>query len=87
MRKNNTFLPVGCLATGYFFDLESLPDQRCLQNPELVLSGLSGLVILDEIQSMPELFGVLRVLVDNPENRARFFLLGFIAQAKFVRQF
>lgn len=59
-----------------FFDLESLPDQRRLQNPELVLSGLSNLVVLDEIQRMPELFQVLRVLVDRPENRARFLILG-----------
>ena len=59
-----------------YFDLESLPDQRRLQNPELVLSGLSGLVILDEIQIMPELFPVLRVLVDHPENQAKFLILG-----------
>ena len=59
-----------------FFDLESLPDQRRLQNPELVLGSLQGLVILDEIQQMPELFSVLRVLVDRPENQARFVILG-----------
>ena len=49
-----------------FFDLESVPAQRQLQNPELVLGNLEGLVILDEIQLMPELFGTLRVLVDRP---------------------
>jgi predicted AAA+ superfamily ATPase len=59
-----------------FFDLESIPDQRRLQNPELVLSGLSGLVVLDEIQIMPELFQVLRVLVDRPENQAKYLILG-----------
>ena len=59
-----------------FFDLESVPDQRRLQNPELVLGSLKGLVVLDEIQEMPELFQVLRVLVDNPENEARFLILG-----------
>lgn len=59
-----------------FFDLESVPDQRRLQNPELALQGLDGLVVLDEIQVMPELFQVLRVLVDRPENRARFLILG-----------
>lgn len=46
-----------------FFDLESMPDQRRLQNPELMLGSLSDLVILDEIQTLPELFQVLRVLV------------------------
>ena len=59
-----------------FFDLESLPDQRRLQNPELVLGSIQGLVILDEIQQMPELFNALRVLVDRPENQARFIILG-----------
>lgn len=59
-----------------FFDVESLPDQRRLQNPELVLGSLSGIVVLDEIQEMPELFRVLRILVDRPENQARFLILG-----------
>ena len=59
-----------------FFDLESLPAQRQLQNPELVLGNLDGLVILDEIQLMPELFGTLRVLVDRPGQKARFIILG-----------
>ena len=58
------------------FDLESQPDIRRLQNPELALGSLEGLVILDEIQQMPELFSVLRVLVDRPENKARFLILG-----------
>lgn len=59
-----------------FFDLESLPDQRRLQNPELVLGSLQGLVVLDEIQQMPDLFRTLRVLVDRYENKARFVILG-----------
>lgn len=59
-----------------FFDLESQPDLRRLQNPELVLGNLSGLVVLDEIQLKPELFSVLRVLVDRPDNQARFLILG-----------
>jgi predicted AAA+ superfamily ATPase len=59
-----------------FFDLESQPDVRRLQNPELALSSLNGLVVIDEIQVMPELFAALRVLVDRPGNRARFLILG-----------
>ena len=62
-----------------FFDLESFPDQRRLQNPELVLGALEGLVVLDEIQALPELFQVLRVLVDRPENKAHFLILGSAA--------
>ena len=59
-----------------FFDLESQPDMRRLQNPELALSTLDGLVVIDEIQVMPKLFAALRVLVDRPLNRARFLILG-----------
>ncbi len=59
-----------------YFDLESIPDQRRLQNPELMLGSLAGLVILDEIQLMPELFSVLRVLVDRPGSQAKFLILG-----------
>lgn len=68
-----------------FFDLESVPDRQRLQNPELMLGSLEGLVVLDEIQLMPELFGVLRVLVDRPENRCRFLILGS-ASPHIVRQ-
>lgn len=59
-----------------YFDLESQIDQQRLQNPELTLNALEGLVILDEIQVKPELFNVLRVLVDRPENQVRYLILG-----------
>lgn len=59
-----------------YFDLQSQPDLRRLQNPELMLGSQRGVVILDEIQEMPELFKVLRVLVDRPQNRSRFLILG-----------
>jgi predicted AAA+ superfamily ATPase len=60
----------------HFFDLESPADVARLANPELVLSELRGLVVLDEIQRMPELFPVLRVLADRPGAPARFLILG-----------
>ena len=37
---------------------------------------MSGLVVIDEIQRQPELFETLRVLVDRPDNPARFLVLG-----------
>ncbi len=58
------------------FDLESAADRQRLQNPELILGSLKGLVVLDEIQSVPELFNVLRVLVDRPKSTTRFLVLG-----------
>jgi hypothetical protein len=59
-----------------FFDLESQPDLRRLQNPELALRAERGLVVLDEIQARPELFAVLRVLADRPRSGTRFLVLG-----------
>ncbi len=60
----------------HYFDLESPADQQRLQNPELMLGSLEGLVVLDEIQLKPELFNVLRVLVDRPQGNVRFLVLG-----------
>jgi predicted AAA+ superfamily ATPase len=47
--------------TTTFFDLKSQLDLNRLQNPQLMLGSLRGLVIIDEIQAMPDLFRVLRV--------------------------
>lgn len=58
------------------FDLERPRDLARLEDPELALEGLEGLVILDEIQRRPDLFPVLRVLVDRPEKPIRFLVLG-----------
>jgi uncharacterized protein len=55
--------------TAAYFDLESQLDLNRLQNPELMLGSLRGLVIIDEVQAMPELFRVLRVLVDRPREQ------------------
>ncbi len=63
-------------ATSTFFDLESPRDIQRLQNPELVLGRLRGMVVIDEVQLMPELFPVLRVLADRPDNPAHFLILG-----------
>ena len=59
-----------------YFDLESQLDLNRLQNPQLMLGSLRGLVIVDEVQAMPELFRVLRVLADRPESKTRFLILG-----------
>lgn len=59
-----------------YFDLENPIDTRRLSAPMTALQDLSGLVIIDEIQRQPELFNLLRVLVDQPQNKARFLLLG-----------
>lgn len=61
----------------YFFDLEHPADRNRLEtDPAGILSEARGLVIIDEIQHLPELFPILRYLVDQPSNRANFLLLG-----------
>ena len=60
----------------HYFDLESPIDRQRLQNPELLLGSLSGLIIMDEIQLVPELFSVLRVLVDRLGHSGRYLVLG-----------
>ena len=58
------------------FDLENPEDLARLSDPMLVLKELRGLVIIDEIQRFPELFQVLRVLIDRPDINTRFLILG-----------
>ncbi len=62
-------------------DLESLTDREKLSDPEFFLRRHSkGLVVLDEIHRMPELFQVLRVLIDEGRREGhrtgRFLVLG-----------
>ncbi|NIQ40072.1 MAG: DUF4143 domain-containing protein [Proteobacteria bacterium] len=59
-----------------FFDMENPEDLAKLQDPMLALKELKGLVVIDEIQRVPDLFTTLRVLVDRPRSPARFLVLG-----------
>ncbi len=64
-----------------YLDLESPADKQKLTDPLLYLSAHEDkLVILDEVQRMPELFQVLRGLIDQGRRRGhktgRFLLLG-----------
>lgn len=59
-----------------FFDLEKPSDRARLADPELALSHLTGLVVIDEIQRLPDLFPVLRPLADRTGRPATFLLLG-----------
>ena len=58
------------------FDLESDRDLRLLADPEPILSGLRGLVVIDEVQRLPAIFPPLRPLLDRRPLPARFLLLG-----------
>ena len=67
------------------FDLEDQRDLARLSDPALALEPLKGLVVLDEIQRMPDLFPLLRVLADRRPIRARFLVLGS-ASPEMLRQ-
>lgn len=58
------------------FDLEDPRDRSRLADPMLALEPLRGLVVLDEIQRLPDVFEVLRVLADRRGAPARFLVLG-----------
>ena len=64
-----------------YFDLEDPQVEAQLAEPMTALSGLRGLVVIDEVQHAPDLFKVLRVLIDRPGDPARFLLLGSASPA------
>lgn len=59
-----------------WFDLEDSGDRAALRQPELALSPLRGLVVIDEVQREPGLFAALRPLADRRGAPARFLVLG-----------
>ena len=80
----------GQLAAAYsepvvWFDLEDPADVARLEDPGLELRPLEGLVVLDEIHRLPDIFQLLRVLADRPGPPARFLVLGS-ASPELLRQ-
>jgi predicted AAA+ superfamily ATPase len=57
------------------FDLENPTDAARLSLPMNTLEPLRGLVVIDEVQRMPSLLAILRVLADRPRTPARFLIL------------
>src|SRR3990167_5511074 len=60
----------------HYFDLENPLDLHRLADPMLALENLTGLIVIDEIQRVPELFPILRVLVDQKKKTRCFLILG-----------
>lgn len=67
------FLPAEAPA---YFDLEDPLVNQLFTSPLQALTGLRGLVVIDEAQRQPAIFPVLRVLADRPNTPARFLILG-----------
>lgn len=79
--KTTLALEVARARSSVYLDLESDADRAKLAGPELYLpQHADKLVVLDEIQRMPDLFRVLRGLIDAGRRRGqrtgRFLLLG-----------
>lgn len=68
-----------------YFDLEDPISLARLAEPMTALSGLRGVVVIDEVQRRPDLFPVLRVLADRKPRPARFLILGS-ASPELMRQ-
>ena len=60
----------------HVFDLEDPRDLARLAEPTLALSGSRHTIVLDEAQHRPDLFPILRVLVDEDRRPGRFLVLG-----------
>jgi len=79
--KTTLALEIGEDFNAVYLDLENSDDRAKLQNPKLFLEGLEDrLVILDEIHLLPEIFQVLRGIIDRGRRKnlgtGRFLLLG-----------
>lgn len=63
------------MGADHYFDLENPRDEAKFQSPQLLLEGLEGLIVIDEIQRRPDLFPLLRYLVDT-EKKQKYLILG-----------
>lgn len=59
-----------------YFDLENPVSLARLDEPMTALQDLRGIIVIDEVQRSPDLFPILRVLVDREPLPARFLILG-----------
>ena len=69
----------------HYFDLEDPEHLSRLTDPKLALESLEGLIVIDEIQRRPELFPLLRVLIDRNRPKQRYLILGS-ASRDLIRQ-
>jgi predicted AAA+ superfamily ATPase len=88
--KTTLALAIAATRESVYLDLESPADRERLTDPTFYLSlHENKLVILDEVQRMPELFAALRGLIDAGRRRGktsgRFLLLGS-ASVELLRQ-
>ncbi|RLC02836.1 MAG: hypothetical protein DRH34_06715 [Deltaproteobacteria bacterium] len=68
----------------HYFDLENPIDMARMEHPQLALEDLDGLIVIDEIQRSPDLFPLIRYLVDN-HPKQKYLILGS-ASRDLIRQ-
>ena len=71
----------------HWFDLENPIDRQRLEQPMTALAPLAppgsrgAPIVIDEVQLSPDLFPVLRVLIDRSADNGQFLLLGSASPA------
>jgi hypothetical protein len=69
------------LRESVYLDLEKPSDQKKLSEPELFFAlHQNKLICLDEIQRLPELFTILRSIIDERGTNGQFLILGSASQ-------
>lgn len=68
-----------------YFDLDDPTHLLMLSDPKLTLSQRKGLIVIDEIQKIPDLFPIIRVFADEERQEHRFLILGS-ASHELIRQ-
>jgi len=66
---------VKAMVYDHYFDLENPRDITRLEQPQLALEGLKGVIVIDEIQRIPDLFPLIRYLVDT-QPQQKYVILG-----------
>lgn len=67
-----------------YFDLEDPQSLASLEQPQAVLQSLLAqgkTIVMDEVQRRPDLFPLLRTLIDREQRNGQFLLLGSASQA------
>ena len=82
--KTTLALAIANAGPSLYLDLEAPADREKLADPALYLAAHEDkLVILDEIQNAPDLFSILRGLIDQGRRKGRgtgrFLLLGSVS--------
>lgn len=70
-----------------YLDLELTSDLNKLRDPEIFFTeNIKKCIIIDEVQRMPELFPLIRAIIDKKRRNGMFILLGSISPDVMIKQ-